>query len=80
MQIIRNSLESKNISGHFAEIILASWRSGTQKHYQTYMYITKWLNFCCKRELDSLHPSVADAIQLYLTEHFKECTIFYNHC
>ena len=33
MQIIRKSLESKNISGHAAEIILASWCSGTQKQY-----------------------------------------------
>ena len=56
MQIIRKSLESKNVSGHSADIILASWRSGTQKQYQT--YINKWLNYCCERELDSLHPSV----------------------
>ena len=61
MQIIRKTLESKNISGHSADIILASWRSGTQKQYQT--YINKWLNYCCERELDSLHPSVADVIQ-----------------
>ncbi|XP_068737579.1 uncharacterized protein [Montipora capricornis] len=61
MQIIRKSLESQNISGHSAEIILASWRSGTQKQYQT--YINKWLNYCCERELDSIHASVADVIQ-----------------
>lgn len=65
MQIIRKSLESKNISGHSAEIILASWRSGTQRQYQT--YINKWLKYCCERELDSLHPSVADVIQFFTT-------------
>ena len=63
MQIIRKSLESKNISRHSAEIILASWRSGTQKQYQT--YINKWLNYCCERELDSLYPIVADVIQFF---------------
>lgn len=69
MQIIRKSLESKNISGHSAEIILASWRSGTQRQYQT--YINKWLKYCCERELDSLHPSVADVIQ-FLTTLFEK--------
>ena len=63
MQIIRKSLEGENISGHSADIILASWRSGTQKQYQT--YINKWLNYCCERELDSLHPSLADVIQFF---------------
>jgi len=37
MQIIRKSLESKSISGHSAEILLAAWRSGTQKQYHTYI-------------------------------------------
>ena len=60
---------SKNILGHSAEIILASWRSGTQKQYET--YINKWLNYCCERELDSLHPSVADVIQ-FLTTLFEK--------
>ena len=69
MQIIRKSLEGKNISGHSADIILASWRSGTQKQYQT--YINKWLNYCCERELDSLHPSVTDVIQ-FLTTLFEK--------
>ena len=69
MQIIRKSLEGKNISGHSADIILASWRSGTQKQYQT--YINKWVNYCCERELDSLHPSVADVIQ-FLTTLFEK--------
>ena len=65
MQIIRKSLESKNISGLSADIILASWRSGTQKQYQT--YINKWLDCCCEMEVDSLHPSVADVIQFLTT-------------
>ena len=69
MQIIRKSLEGKNISGHSADIILASWRSGTQKQYQT--YVNKWLNYSCERELDSLHPSVADVIQ-FLTTLFEK--------
>ncbi|CAH3035464.1 unnamed protein product, partial [Pocillopora meandrina] len=69
MQIIRKSLEGKNISGHSADIILASWRSGTQKQYQT--YVNKWLNYCCERELDSLHPSVTDVIQ-FLTTLFEK--------
>lgn len=65
MQIIRKSLEGEKISGHSADIILASWRSGTQKQYQT--YINKWLNYCCERELDSL----AGVIQ-FLTSLFEK--------
>ena len=63
-----NPLREENISGHSADIILASWRSGTQKQYQP--YINKWLNYCCERELDSLHPSLADVIQ-FLTSLFE---------
>ena len=74
MQIIRKSLEDENISGHSADIILASWRSGTQKQYQT--YINKWLNYSCERELDSLHPSLAGVIQ-FLTALFEK-NISYN--
>ena len=44
-------------------LLLAYWQ------YQT--YINKWLNYCCERELDSLHPSVADVIQ-FLTTLFEK--------
>ena len=69
MQIIRKSLEGENISGHSADITLASWRSGTQKQYQT--YINKWLYYCCARQLDSLHLSLAGVIQ-FLTAFFEK--------
>ena len=61
LPLVLPSLQGVNISGHCADIILASWRSGTQRQYET--YINKWLNYCCERELDSLQPSLASVIQ-----------------
>ena len=41
---------------------------GAQEHREQYQtYINKWLNYCCERALDLLHPSVADVIQFLTT-------------
>jgi len=69
MQIIRRSLESRQIFGKSADIILASWRSGTQKQYNT--YINKWVSYCCKEQIDCLSPSVGKIIA-FLTTLFEQ--------
>ena len=46
---------------------------GAQEHRSSIKPISgnKWLNYCCERALDSLHPSVAGVIQ-FLTTLFKK--------
>ena len=69
MQVIRRSLESKNIYGKAADIILSSWRTGTQKQYTT--HINKWLKYCGEQKIDPLHPSIADLIS-FLTGLYEQ--------
>jgi hypothetical protein len=56
MSVIRAALEGEGISQSAQELILNSWRQGTQKQYQTYW--NKWQNFSCEQSIDPVHPSV----------------------
>ncbi|KXJ06916.1 hypothetical protein AC249_AIPGENE11513 [Exaiptasia diaphana] len=67
MQTVRGSLESLQISGRAADIIMASWREGTRKQYST--HINKWIKYCGKKQVDCLHPNIGDIID-FLTELF----------
>ena len=69
MQVIRRSLESKSIYGKSADIILSSWRTGTQKQYTT--HINKWLKSCGEKQVDPLYPSIADIIS-FLTGLYEQ--------
>jgi len=51
---LRNSFTNYNISGHVSDILMASWRSGSQKQYKT--FIEQWLTFCGEREINSHSP------------------------
>ena len=44
MQIIRQSLQSSEISPDIVEVIMQSWRDNTHKQYK--VYINKWVQFC----------------------------------
>ncbi|KXJ09019.1 Transposon Tf2-6 polyprotein [Exaiptasia diaphana] len=43
------------------DIIMASWRNGTQKQYKT--YIQKWINFCSERQTDCYSPQINEALE-----------------
>lgn len=57
MPIVRHHLRTRGISEGATNIIMASWRTGTQKQYHTYQ--TKWTKYCNEREYDSYYPTVA---------------------
>jgi len=47
---LMNTFTNYNISGHVADILMASWRSSTQKQCKT--YIEQWPKFCGERKIN----------------------------
>ena len=68
IQIIRESLEAQGISKTAGDIILQSWRQGTQKHYSS--YIKRWISFCCKQQIDCVSPTISQALD-FLVELYE---------
>lgn len=68
LSLIRKCYENRNISGKATEIILASWRVGTQKQYVT--YIKKWISFCSKKQINSLQADINEVLE-FLTELYE---------
>ena len=68
MSLIRASLTGDGILPRAQEIILKSWREGTQKQYK--VYLQKWISFCGRQHTDPLQPAVTTVID-FLTERFE---------
>ena len=65
LHCVRKALEKKNISNRAIEIILKSWRLGTQKQYN--VYIKKWLIYCNTNKTNIFTPRTA-AVLDFLAE------------
>ncbi len=65
LSLIRAGLAGGGISTRAQEIMLKSWREGTQKQYK--VYLQKWISFCGGRHTDPLQPTVAAVVD-FLTE------------
>jgi len=68
MQCVRNTLRAQGISGDAANIIVSSWKTGTQKQYDT--IFTKWRRFCGEREITHTESNLATILD-FLLEQFK---------
>ena len=68
LSAIRGSFKDTNISVKATNILLASWRKGTQKQYIT--YIKKWFTFCRENQIDSFHANICSILK-YLKEFFE---------
>ena len=66
MQIIRDVLSIKSISGHAAKTIISSWRPSSRKQYLS--AIGKWLHLCTKRKIDPLQAAVSEGINFLQDE------------
>ena len=66
MQIIRDALSIKSISGHAAETIISSWRPSARKQYLS--ATGEWLHFCTKRKIDPLQVAVSEGINFLQDE------------
>ena len=61
LPLVRKSLDQFDLSSDAKDIIMASWRPGTSKQYQT--YLNKWFVFCMKHNFDVFKPGVEHAIE-----------------
>jgi len=60
LSFIRNTFAQQNLSPDITNILMASWRKGTQNQYKT--YVEKWLAFCCERKIDHSSPQISEAL------------------
>ena len=49
------------------DVLMASWREGTSKQYQT--YLNKWQQYCRERNIDVFEPSIANGIEFIVSLH-----------
>ena len=61
MSCVRGAFSRYNFSEEVTDVLLASWRSGTQKQYQT--YLNKWMAFCGERKIAYYSPPLNEALQ-----------------
>ena len=61
---LRNFFRQYNVSPEVTDIIMASWRSGTQKQYK--VYLEKWILSCREREVDYCSPPISDALEFLM--------------
>lgn len=64
LSFIRNTFAQQNLSPDITNILMASWRKGTQNQYKT--YVEKWLAFCCERKIDHSSPQISEALQFLM--------------
>ena len=69
MQSVRNSYRKRGFSKNATNIIMSSWRSSTKREYQ--VHISKWIQFCSRRKIDSISVSVQDVIEFLTNEYEK---------
>lgn len=58
LSALRGSFRQYNLSEAVTDILMSSWRPGTQKQYKT--YINKWLEFCRKRTITHSLPKISE--------------------
>lgn len=60
---IWKAYEARGISESACNLLMASWRPGTQKQYQ--VYVKKWLNVCAQRKINHNQPIVEQALEFF---------------
>ena len=61
MSCVRGAFSRYNFSEEVTDVLMASWRSGTQKQYQT--YLNKWMAFCGERKIAYYSPPLNEVLQ-----------------
>ena len=68
MSLIRGKVKSSSLSKPAQEILLASWRPGTLKQYDSYLH--RWAKFCHDNEINVYQPRVEQVVE-FLTQLFQ---------
>ena len=61
MSCVRGALSHHKFSEEVTDVLMASWRSGTQKQYHT--YLNKWMAFCGERKIAYYSPPLNEVLQ-----------------
>ncbi|XP_063862140.1 uncharacterized protein LOC135101777 [Scylla paramamosain] len=67
MPSVRENLQKRGVSPAAADIILASWKPGTERQYRP--HVQRWSLFCGRRNVDPTSPTVGHIVN-FLTETF----------
>ena len=67
LQLVQHALRARGIPPTAQQIVLQSWRQGTQKQYR--VYLKKWASFCHERQLDP-HALSVELLVEFLAELF----------
>ena len=62
---IRGSLDNCGLSPSAQEVLMASWRTGTTKQYQT--YLKKRLSYCTENAVDVFWPGVTQGVEFLVS-------------
>ena len=76
MQSIRKHFTNSKVPEAIADVLMRSWRPGTQKQYD--VYTKKWTTFCHQRQINSLQPQVNHVLTFLHGFHSRKlsyCTI-----
>ena len=65
LPLIRETLNTRNISKEAKDVIMASWRTGTSKQYQ--VYLGRWLQFCQSKGIPHMAASIDHGIDFLAT-------------
>ena len=71
LSAIRRSFKDRNISLKATNILLASWRKGTQKQYLT--YVRKWFSFCREKQIDSIQANISSILEFFTELYESGC-------
>ena len=61
MSCVRGAFSRYKLSEEVTDVLMAPWRSGTQKQYRT--YLNKWMPFCDERKIAYYSPLLNEALQ-----------------
>ena len=67
MYAVGKKLREQGISTAGTNIIMASWKPGTEKQYRS--HVKRWTQFCDQQDIDPLNPTVEDIVN-FLSETF----------
>ena len=67
LSLVRKRLIGENIAPNVIEIILSSWRSGTQNQYSS--SIRKWFEFCTERSINIVAPTIPQVLSFLTMIH-----------
>ena len=65
LSLIREGLNKYDLSPGAKDVLMASWREGTSKQYQT--YLGRWQQYCRDKNIDVFQPGITNGIEFLVS-------------